>query len=70
MKAPLNFPCVMFEKIDTIGIHLTENNLLKKFTFIKNESDFNKMKLQFSEPVISHYYAVVNKAKEIEKLFN
>ena len=60
----------MFEKNDTIGIHLTENNLLKKYVFIQNESDFNKMKLQFSEPTICYYYTVLNKAIEIEKLFN
>ena len=70
MKTPINFPCVMFEKIDTIGINLTENDLYKKYAFIQNESDFNKMKLQFSEPTICYYHTVVNKAIDIEKLFN
>lgn len=69
MKAPLNYPCVMFEKINTIGINLSENDLLKKYALIKNENDFNKMKIQFKEPTICHYYTVVNKAIEIENIF-
>lgn len=68
MKTPINFPCVMFEKIDTIGINLSEKDLLKKYAFIKSEVDFHKMKIQFKEPTICYYYTVVNKAIEIENI--
>ena len=68
MKKPINFPCVMFEKNDTIGINLTENDLLKKYAFIKNENDFNKIKLNFINPVICYYYTVINAAIKIDNL--
>lgn len=70
MKAPINYPCVMFEKSDTTGKNLTEKDLCNKFVLITGEIHFHKMIEYFTTPVICHYYTVVNEAIRIENQVN
>jgi hypothetical protein len=60
----------MLEKKDTIGTHVTIDSLTNNFALIKNQTDLNKMAKEFKEPVLCHYYAVVNKAIEYSSLFS
>lgn len=68
MKAPINYPCVMLDKADTIGLSITEKNLLNKFSLIENEADFYEKSPFLNEPVICHYYSVVNEAIRLTKI--
>jgi hypothetical protein len=67
-SAPINYPCVMFEKKDTIGISLTEKDLMKKFALINNVDEYFTKKASFENPVICHYYSVINEALRINKM--
>ncbi len=61
----INFPCVMLEKIQ--GEHITVKSLTK-FTIVNSQDEINQRSRFFNEPVICHYYSIVNEAKRINKM--
>ncbi|HXU25584.1 MAG TPA: hypothetical protein VN698_00015 [Bacteroidia bacterium] len=61
----INFPCVMLEKIE--GAHVTVKSLTK-FILVNSQADIDKKAKFFINPVICHYYAIVNEAKRIASL--
>jgi hypothetical protein len=73
MKAPINYPCLLLERKDYIN-ELTKNvnvvNLIKNkpFVILMREEDFNKKIKDFEEPIICHYYSVINEAVEFLNL--
>lgn len=63
----LNFPCVMLEKENTIGVSVSEETLMNKFSLIISQKDLDEKVTHFKEPVLCHYYSVVNEAIRITK---
>jgi hypothetical protein len=65
IKTPINYPCVMLEKKNTIGVNVSEETLYKGFVLIENEKDFYHKIQYFDDAVICQYHSVINKAIEI-----
>jgi len=57
----------MLEKANTND---TFEKQFNKFSIIRNEKQLNERAKMFNEPVICHYYSVINEALRIEKHFN
>ena len=63
----INYPCVMLEKIE--GEHITVKSLTK-FMVVKSQQDIDKNAKFFNQPVICHYYDIVDEALRLTNLIN
>jgi len=65
IKAPINYPCVMIERANTIGTNINEDTLKKGFVLIESEKEFYCKIQFFDDAIICHFHTVINKAIEI-----
>jgi hypothetical protein len=63
----INFPCVILERQK--NKHFTINDL-RIFSIVRNQKEIDHKKEYFRDPVICHYYAIVNEALRLEQILN
>jgi hypothetical protein len=51
-------------------MNLRKNNPLNSFVIIRQPKDIKKYLDRFNEPVLCHYYAIINEALRIESHFH
>ena len=63
---PINYPCVMLEKNEHLGVINSIENT--KFTILYNYKDYSENLKLYNDPIIIHYYSVINEAVKLSGL--